>query len=126
MYVGILGFRYGSVVAGEPGWSYTELEFAAATELRLPRLVFLLDQDAVLPLPCGLLSDPEYGEQQCAFRGRAAGAGVMVRWVRSPDQVREISGSASPHIAGHADRRLFAVSQTCYLCLALDTDHPIL
>lgn len=63
------------------------MEFAAAGEQGLPRLVFLLDQDAVLPLPRGLLSDPVYEERQCAFRERAAGAGVMARWVRSPDQV---------------------------------------
>jgi tetratricopeptide (TPR) repeat protein len=87
VYVAILGFRYGSPVTGEPGLSYTELELAAAVEQGLPRLVFLLDQDAVLPLPRSLLSDPEYEERQSAFRERAAGGGVMVRWVRSPDQV---------------------------------------
>jgi hypothetical protein len=87
VYVGIVGFRYGSAVADEPGLSYTELEFAAAAEQGLPRLVFLLDQDAVLPLPRSLLVDPEHEERQCAFRERAAGAGVTARWVRSPDQV---------------------------------------
>ena len=73
VYAGIIGFRYGSPVRDEPGLSYTELEFAAAAELGLPRLVFVLDENAVLPLPGVFLSDPVYGERQRAFRDRVTG-----------------------------------------------------
>jgi hypothetical protein len=84
VYVGIIGFRYGSPVQDDPGTSYTELEFQAATGLGLPRLVFLLDEDAVLPLPQSCLSDPQYAARQDTFRKRITGTGTTVRRVGSP------------------------------------------
>ena len=90
VYVGILGFRYGFPVRDEQEHSYTELEFAAATELDLPRLVFLLDEDAVLPLPQNALSDPVYGGRQAAFRARVAAGEVTVRRVESPERLETL------------------------------------
>ena len=87
VYAGIIGFRYGSPVRDEPGCSYTELEFAAAGELGLPRLVFVLDENAVLPLPGVFLSDPVFGERQRAFRQRVQDAGITVQLVGSPAEL---------------------------------------
>src|SRR5690242_18922160 len=63
IYVGLIGLRYGSPVRDQPEVSYTELEFQAATEVGLPRLVFLLDEDAAVPIPPGLLLDSDAGQQ---------------------------------------------------------------
>ena len=87
VYAGIIGFRYGSPVRDEPDLSYTELEFAQAEELGLPRLVFVLDENAVLPLPGVFLSDPVYGERQRAFRDRVKDPGITVQPVDSPDRL---------------------------------------
>jgi tetratricopeptide (TPR) repeat protein len=87
VYVGILGFRYGTPVPDQPEVSYTELEFDIATELRLPRLIFLLDEKAIVPLPVSLQSDPQYGDRQRAFRARAKGAVGMTQEVATPDQL---------------------------------------
>ncbi len=87
VYAAIIGFRYGSPVRDEPELSYTELEFAAATERGLPRLVFLLDEDAVLPLPRSCLSDSQYENRQQMFRQRITDAGTVMQRVSSPDQL---------------------------------------
>ena len=97
---GILGFRYGSPVRDEKEHSYTELEFAAATELGLPRLVFLLDDDAVLPLPRSVPVRPDYEERQAAFRARVAGAGITIQKVGSPERLEMLLFQA---LTGPAD-----------------------
>jgi tetratricopeptide (TPR) repeat protein len=85
-WVGLIGLRYGSPVRDRREVSYTELEFEAATETGVLRLVFLLDEDAALPIPAALLldTDPDLQGRQRAFRDRLAAAGIMVTKVASP------------------------------------------
>jgi hypothetical protein len=85
VYVGIIGFRYGSPVQNAPDRSYTELEFETADRLGLPRLMFLLGDNA--PLPQSALSDPAYGDRQRAFRERIMSTVVAAK-VSSPDQLK--------------------------------------
>jgi hypothetical protein len=89
LYVGLIGLRYGSPVRDQPDVSYTELEFNAATEAELPRLVFLLNEDSLKPgLPAGLLeSSEELRARQAAFRQRLLDSGVTVGMVASPEQL---------------------------------------
>ena len=83
VYVGLIGLRYGSPVRDQPEASYTELEFGAATEAGLPRLVFVLDEDADLGIPPARVFDQEADRRvrQRAFRARLREAGVMVATV---------------------------------------------
>jgi len=89
VYVGLIGLRYGSPVRDQPEMSYTELEFEAATGADLPRLVFLLDDEAALPIPAAMLLDdnPELQARQRAFRNRLLEAGITVARVASPEQL---------------------------------------
>ncbi|HWM06687.1 MAG TPA: FxSxx-COOH system tetratricopeptide repeat protein [Actinophytocola sp.] len=84
VFVLLAGFRYGSPVRDRPELSYTELEFEAAVDAGLPRLVFLLGEDA--QGTAGLFRDPEFGARQEAFRARLRDSGVTAAVITSPDQ----------------------------------------
>jgi formylglycine-generating enzyme required for sulfatase activity len=78
IYVGIIGFRYGSPVRDRPELSYTELEFVSASQSRpKTRLVFFLDPSALVPI--GLFSDTKYGDRQETFRKRLSDAGITCK-----------------------------------------------
>jgi hypothetical protein len=89
VYVGLIGLRYGSPVPNQPEASYPELEFEAASEAGLPRLVFLLDEDAAVPIPPGRLldSDRDRQERQRAFRARVLESGVVAGTFSRPEQL---------------------------------------
>ena len=85
VYVGVLGTRYGSPVRDKPEVSYTELEFATATEAGLDRLVFLLDTDAAdVGIPLSKLIDHEVGVRQETFRRRVRASGVVTQTFTDP------------------------------------------
>jgi transcriptional regulator with XRE-family HTH domain len=73
VYVAVVGFQYGSLVPHE-AVSYTELEFHTATAVGIPRLVFMLDEDAC-PRD---LADHDRALVE-GFRQRLRGAGLVVR-----------------------------------------------
>ena len=113
IFVAVVGFRYGSVVPGEEV-SYTELEFGAATEAGIPRLVFLLEEAASLP---DGQADADRGPVE-GFRQRLRDAGLVVRSFTSdaglelevfhaltelaggPSAVRGTLPGSVPHFAG--------------------------
>jgi hypothetical protein len=79
VYVGLVGFRYGSPVPDrDDEVSYTDLEFRTATDAGIPRLVFLLDE-----VPPQLV-DPDRRTVE-AFRDRLRHADVILKSVRTPD-----------------------------------------
>jgi tetratricopeptide (TPR) repeat protein len=85
VYVGVLGTRYGSLVADRPELSYTELEFEAATGAGLDRLVFVLDTGAEnVGIPLDRLIDLDFGARQQAFRYQVQESGLVTKSFTDP------------------------------------------
>ena len=85
VYVLIAGFRYGSPVRDSPELSYTELEYETASDAGIPRLVFLVGEDA--EGPAALFRDAQFGLRQDAFRGRLHRANQVTAIVTTPDSL---------------------------------------
>jgi len=106
VYVGVLGIRYGSAVRDEPDVSYTELEFDAATEAELPRLVFLLDTSAAdVGIPLSRLIDVEFGARQQAFRRRVQECGLVTQVFADPATLGQLVERSLHELAERRRRR---------------------
>ena len=102
VYLAVIGFKYGTLVPGHEVTSFTELEFNTATALDLPRLMFVLDANAELPLPRTALVDQQYADRQDAFRARVEECGVTRAVTTSPQQLETLLYQALIELAAQS------------------------
>jgi tetratricopeptide (TPR) repeat protein len=69
LFVGVLGHLYGTCPPGKDK-SYTEREYDAAVEAKLPRLMFIAPQD--FNVPANLIEPDAQRKKQADFRSRAS------------------------------------------------------
>jgi hypothetical protein len=107
VWMGVLGTRYGSPVRDRPGVSYTELEFEAAAEAGLARLVFVLDTGASgVGIPVDSLIDLEFGARQQAFRRRVEDGGLVVQSFADPASLGQLAERSLRELAGRVRGRI--------------------
>ena len=87
VYVGLIGFCYGSPVRDDAARSYVELEYETATEAGLTRLVFPIDEEPSVTLPKRFFTDEVYGQRQAEFRQRLDAAGLTRKKTTSPEEL---------------------------------------
>src|SRR5262249_50004053 len=95
IYVGVLAWRYGFVPAGGHT-SITELEYRAAGEAGIPRLIFVLESDAPWPRSAmdrdSALID--------AFRDRVLGEHVCDTFISAEDLRAKVAEAVGRHLQG--------------------------
>jgi hypothetical protein len=95
IYVGVLAWRYGFVPAGGHT-SITELEYRAAGEAGIPRLIFVLDSDA--PWPRSAM-DKDSAQIE-AFRDHVLDAHVCDSFTSMEDLRAKVAEAVGRHLQG--------------------------
>ncbi|MEU2282380.1 NB-ARC domain-containing protein [Streptomyces sp. NPDC013178] len=85
IYVGIIGFRYGSPVVDRPNVSYTELEYVTARANDIPTLIFMLGEHALVPV--GTFADLVHPARQASFRQSLLGSGIICATFETPSDL---------------------------------------
>ena len=87
VYVGLLGFAWGTASVTDAERSYTEEEYDIAGDLERPRRIFVLNETSItLGLPAVAIAVAEDDRQrQTQFRGRVATR--LVKMVDNPEQL---------------------------------------
>jgi hypothetical protein len=106
LYVGIFAWRYGYVPDRDnpAGLSITELEYRQAGEAGLPRLVFLLADDAPWPPTLNeAVSDPAGGGKRILALRAELKKDKTVSFFRNPDELaNQASRAVQKQVAGQA------------------------
>lgn len=91
IYVGVLGFQFGTPMRENPEISYTQQEFQYAREKGYSLLLFLLQNDA--EIPASFVRDLEHGQKQEAFRcevQNSGGTGLTCQFFRTAEELHRL------------------------------------